>query len=251
VNVSGWDSSLERSGDGEPVLRLGLHLVRGLSHEGGAAVVAVRATDPYRSAQELATRTGLARPDLEALAAAGALAGLAGHRRFASWQVQGVERPLPLFPEPVIAEGVPLLPAPGEGEDIIADYRALGLTLGRHPLTLLRSRFDAIGWVPAAALAARAHGEPVRTGGIVITRQRPGTASGVTFVTLEDETGYVNLIVWRRVADRQRRVLLGARLLGVSGVLQREGRVQHVIVERLEDRSDWLGALDARARDFR
>jgi len=251
VNASGRDSSLEQDDDGEPVLRLGLHLVRGLSGDGAAAVAAARAVAPFGSTQELATRTGLARPDLESLAAAGALAGLAGHRRFASWQVQGVERPLPLFPEPAIAEGVPLLPAPGEGEDIIADYRALGLTLGRHPLALLRPRLDAVGWTPAAALASCAHGESVRTGGIVITRQRPGTASGVTFVTIEDETGHVNLIVWRRVADRQRRILLGARLLGVSGILQREGGVQHVIVHWLEDRSAWLGALDARSRDFR
>ena len=251
VNASDWDSSLERGGDGEPVLRLGLHLVRGLSREGGSALVRARAAGMFRGTQELATRTRLTRPDLEALAAAGALAGLAGHRRFACWQVQGIERPLPLFPSPEAAEGVPLLPAPGEGEDIVADYRALGLTLGRHPLALLRPRLRDIGWLSVAELAHRAHGEPVRTGGIVITRQRPGTASGVTFVTLEDETGHVNLIVWRRVADRQRRELLRARLLGVSGILQREGEVQHVIVQRLEDRSDWLGALAARSRDFR
>jgi error-prone DNA polymerase len=251
VEVSGWDSSLEPDPAGAPALRLGLHLVRGLSREGGAALVAARAAGPFGTVQRLATRAGLRRPDLEALAAAGALAGLAGHRRFAGWQVRGVEAPLPLFAEPEIAEGVPLLPAPGEGDDIVADYRALGLTLGRHPLALLRPRLDGLGWVTAAGLAARAHGEAVRTGGIVVTRQRPGTASGVTFVTLEDETGTTNLIVWRAVADRQRRVLLGARLLGVSGVLQREGEVQHVIVQRLEDRSAWLGSLEARSRDFR
>ena len=251
ANASAVESTLERRADGEPALRLGLALVRGLSGEGAARLVAARVDRPYDSAQSLAERAALGRVDLEALAAAGALAGLAGHRHRAAWQVSGVEPPLPVLPQIAIAEGLPLLRAPREGEDLIADYRSLGLTLGRHPLALLRPRLAAAGWLPAAELWQRPAGERVRTGGIVVTRQRPGSAAGVTFVTVEDETGQVNLIVWKALGDRQRRVLLGARLLGVAGTLQREGDVLHVVAKRLEDRSALLGELDVRARDFR
>jgi error-prone DNA polymerase len=158
--------------------------------------------------------------------------------------------PLGLITEPRIAEGIPLLRAPREGEDIVADYAHTGLTLRRHPLALLRPRLDVRGIVPAARLRELPHGATVRTAGLVITRQRPGSAQGVTFVTLEDETGSINLIVWRDVAERQRRALVGSRLLGVSGELQVEGEVLHVIVHRLADLSRWLGTLSAPSRDF-
>jgi len=165
--------------------------------------------------------------------------------------VLGVERPLPLVSADGREEGLPLLPAPTEGQDVVADYRALGFTLARHPLALLRARLSADGWITAAEVAGLAHGAPLATGGIVVTRQRPGSAGGVVFVTLEDETGYVNLVVWSRIADAHRRAMLGARLLGVRGRMQREGEVRHVVVDALEDRSALLGALDARARNFR
>jgi len=251
VGASNTDATLEAGEEGQPALRLGLGLVRGLSHDGAQRVVEARMQGDYESVQDLAERAGLERNDLEALSAAGALADLAGNRHRAAWRVTGVERPLPLLPALRIPEGVPLLRAPREGEDIVADYRALGLTLGRHPLALLRSRLASDGWLTAAALWERPNGERVRTGGIVVTRQRPGSASGVTFVTVEDETGQANLIVWKSLGDRQRRVLLGSRLLGVSGELQREGDVLHVIARRLEDRSALLGELTARSRDFR
>ncbi len=251
VAVSQTDSTLEAGQGGEPALRLGLGLVRGLSAAGARRVVDARPAAGYESVQALAERAGLERGDLDALAAAGALAGLAGHRHRAAWQVSGVEPPLPLLPQLRIAEGLPLLRAPTEGEDVVADYRAVGLTLGRHPLALLRPRLESAGWRTAASLWDCASGERVRTGGIVLSRQRPGSAAGVTFVTLEDESGHVNLIVWKAVAERQRRVLLGSRLLGVTGTVQREGDVLHVIVKRLEDRSALLGELQARARNFR
>jgi error-prone DNA polymerase len=251
VAASDWDAALEAGEEGEPALRLGLGLVRGLSRDGAGRLVEARAGGAFDSVQQLAERAALERSDLEALSAAGALAGLAGNRHRAAWRVTGVERPLPLLPSLRIAEGLPLLRAPREGEDIVADYRALGLTLGRHPLALLRPRLAADGWLSAAALWERPNGERVRTGGIVVTRQRPGSASGVTFVTVEDETGQANLIVWKSLGDRQRRVLLGSRLLGVSGEVQREGDVLHVIARRLEDRSALLGELAARSRDFR
>ena len=251
AGASDWEATLEEGGGPGPALRLGLALVRGLSRDGARRLVAARAQDVFGSVQDMASRAALERGDLEALSAAGALARLAGNRHRAAWRVTGVERPLPLLPVPQFAEGLPLLRAPREGEDIVADYRALGLTLGRHPLALLRTRLAADGWLTAAELWERPGGERVRTGGIVVTRQRPGSASGVTFVTVEDETGQANLIVWQSLAERQRRILLGARLLGVSGELQREGDVQHVIAHRLEDRSPLLGELEARSRDFR
>src|SRR6185436_20809844 len=136
------------------------------------------------------------------------------------------------------AEGAPMLRRPTEGEDITADYRYLGVSLGRHPLALLRGRLDAAGISAARAVAGLAHGTRVRAAGLVITRQRPSSASGVTFVTLEDETGYLNLVVWERLALRDRRALLGAKLLGVVGVVQKESGVLHVIAEELVDHSE-------------
>ncbi len=148
--------------------------------------------------------------------------------------------------------GEPLLrlPAPGEGEDIVADYASLGLTLGRHPLALLRERLQGLQLMPAEALRGRPHGSLARTAGLVTCRQRPDTASGVVFVTLEDETGTVNVVVWRDLVERQRRELLGARLLGVEGAIERDGEVVHLVARRLTDHSRLLGALLVPSRDF-
>jgi error-prone DNA polymerase len=250
VNASAVESTLEAAEDG-PALRLGLDRVRGLAREAAERIVAARARDRFARVGELARRAGLVRRDLMALASAGALAGLAGHRHRAGWDVLGVEPALPLVPAAEREEGLPLLRAPGEGEDIVADYRALGFTLARHPLALLRPQLAEDGWLTAAEVAGLTDGAPVRTGGIVVTRQRPGSAGGVIFVTLEDETGYVNLVVWSRIADAHRKAMLGARLLGVRGRLQREGEVRHVVVDALEDHSALLGGLVAKARSFR
>ncbi len=184
------------------------------------------------------------------LAAAGALAGLGGHRYRAAWQVAGLEGSLPILPEVRIAEGIPLLRAPREGEDIVADYAHTGLTLRRHPIAVLRDQFGARGFIDSAQLRAMTNGSHVRTAGLVVTRQRPGSAEGVTFVTLEDEHGSINLIVWRDVAERQRQALIGSRLMGVAGKLQMEGEVMHVIAHRLVDLSRWLGRLRSASRDF-
>jgi error-prone DNA polymerase len=250
VNASVVESTLVAA-DGEVALRLGLDRVHGLAREAAERVVAARSTGDYARVAELARRAGLGRRDLAVLAAAGALAGLAGNRHRAGWEVLGVEPALPLLPVEEREAGTPLLPAPSEGEDVVADYRALGFTLGRHPLALVRPVLVRDGWMTAVEVAALPDGAPVRTGGIVVTRQRPGSAGGVIFVTLEDETGYVNLVVWSRIADAHRGVMLGARLLGVRGRLQREGEVRHVVVDALEDRSALLGNLTAKARDFR
>ena len=146
---------------------------------------------------------------------------------------------------------MPLLPVPTEGQNLVADYRSIGLTLGRHPLALLRSLFSPREVCTASQLLSLPHEGPVSVAGLVTMRQRPGTASGVTFVTLEDDTGYINLIVWKRIGEQYRRELLHSRLLEAEGYLQREGEVLHVIVERLYDRSPWLGRLMTRSRDFR
>jgi error-prone DNA polymerase len=250
VQESHWDCTLERAGDERPVLRLGLRLVKGLAETAAERIVAARRTRVFTDAQDLALRARLNRRDLGCLAAADALATLAGHRHRASWQVAGIETPLPLLPQSRVVEGIPLLRAPREGEDIVADYSHLGLSLRRHPVALVRPQLEQRSYSSAVNLRAGVNGSIVRAAGLVITRQRPGTASGVTFVTLEDETGQVNLIVWRDLAERQRRELLGSRLLGAIGELQLEGEVMHVIAHRLIDLSRWLGALTAKSRDF-
>ncbi len=251
ATISMSDCTLERREDGRPALRLGLRLVKHLSQEGAARLLAARAVRPFDSIADMAERAALDRRDLEALAAADALARLSGHRHRAVWQVTGVERALPLLPAATaIDEGIPLLRAPREGQDIAADYGSLGLTLRRHPLALLRDKLQRRGIVPTQELWERPNGKMVITAGLVITRQRPGSAGGVTFVTMEDETGYVNLIVWNRVAIEQRAALLESRLLEVHGKLQREGDVQHVIAQRLTNLSSMLGDLDVASRNF-
>jgi error-prone DNA polymerase len=251
VASSDWDCTLERRTDGRPALRLGLRLVKHLSSEGAARLLAARALRAFDIIADLAERGELDRRDLTALAAADALAGLAGHRHRAVWQVSGVERALPLLPAATAqGEGIPLLRAPREGQDIVADYGSTGLTLRRHPLCLLREKLRRRGVLPTQELWDQPNGKLVRTAGLVITRQRPGSAGGVTFVTMEDETGYVNLIVWNNVAVAQRAALLESRLLEVQGKLQREGDVQHVIAQRLTNLSAMLGDLTVASRNF-
>jgi error-prone DNA polymerase len=254
VTASAVDCSLERCSDGEPALRLGLRMVRSLSQAGAGRLVAVRAERPFESIQDMSARAALERRDLEALAAAGALACLSGNRHLAFWEVAGTERPLPLAPPGARAvrleEGQPLLTAPTEGEGIVADYRSVGLTLGRHPLALLRERLLQRGLMCAADLACVAHGRQVRTAGIVLMRQRPATARGVTFVTLEDESGQVNVLVWESVGREHHRALVEARLLEVHGELQRQEGIMHLIAAVLIDRTRLLGALLTHSRDF-
>ncbi|MCE3285099.1 MAG: dnaE2 [Steroidobacteraceae bacterium] len=253
VFASDWDCTLERiPGTDEPALRLGLRLVKGLSQEAADRLVAARVQRGGRfdSVQQIAELARLDRRDLGCLAAAGALAGLGGHRHRAAWQVAGLEPAMPVLPEVRIAEGIPLLRAPREGEDVVADYSHTGLTLRRHPIALLRERLTVRGMLDSRSLRASRDGTHVRTAGLVITRQRPGSAEGVTFVTLEDEFGSINVIVWRDLGERQRQALVGSRLMGVAGKLQLEGEVMHVVAQRLLDLSPLLGRLRAESRDF-
>jgi error-prone DNA polymerase len=225
-------------------------MVTGLSKAGAQRIVEARRERPFATSADLAHRAELDRRDLRCLAEADALASLAGHRHGAAWAVAGVERLPPLLSGSAFAEADPELPALTEGEDIVADYRTLSLTLRRHPLALLRAKLKQRRLATASEIAQTPHGRIVRTAGIVIGRQRPDTKSGVIFVTLEDETGATNVIVWRDLSDRQRRELLGAKLLAVFGKVEREGQVVHVLAGRLADLSQMLGALQTRSRDF-
>jgi error-prone DNA polymerase len=236
VNLSDWDCTLE---DG--ALRLGLRMVSGLAEAEGRRIAAGK---PY----SLVTDLKLNKRDLRCLAAAGALQSTAGHRRLAHWAAAGAERRAPL--DAPALERLPELPAPREGEDIVADYASLGLTLGRHPLALLRNHLKQRRLITAQELTALRHGSTARVAGLVTCRQRPDTASGVIFVTLEDETGNVNVVVWRKLSERQKVELLGARLLGVQGVIERDGDVVHLVARRLLDYSALLGPLAASSRDF-
>jgi error-prone DNA polymerase len=233
-----------------PALRLGLRLVAGLSAAGARRIVEARSAQPFASVTDLAHRARLDHRDLACLAEADALAALAGHRHGAAWEVAGVERLPALLAGSAFDEADPALPPPTEGQDIVADYRTLSLTLRRHPLALLRGQLQRRRLATAAEIAQAPPGRLVRTAGIVTGRQRPDTASGVVFVTLEDETGATNVIVWRDIGERQRRELLSARLLAVFGKVEREGSVVHLIAGRLADLSSLLGDLQTRSRDF-
>ncbi|MDX1374742.1 MAG: error-prone DNA polymerase [Burkholderiales bacterium] len=245
VGASRWDCTLEAG-----AVRLGLRMVSGLSEAAAERIVAACARREFASVDDLARRAALGRHELKCLAAADALRPLAGHRRQAYWQASGVEAGPDLLGEMPQREPALALPAPGAGEQIAADYASLGFTLGPHPLALLRPRLSRLRVLSAERLRDCAHGTAVHAAGLVTCRQRPDTASGVVFVTLEDESGHVNVVVWRRLVERQRRALLGATLLSVHGVIERDGDVVHLIAHRLHDCSAFLGRLVARSRDF-
>jgi error-prone DNA polymerase len=255
VQESAYECTLERREDGNPALRLGMRMVKSLSEAAGRRVEVARCERRFESVQDLGRRAALDRGDLEALAAAGALCALSGNRHLAYWEVAGTERSLPLAPRGERAgsleEGRPLLEAPTEGQQIVSDYASVGLTLGRHPMALLRDQLARNRLLTAAELARAAHGRKVRTAGIVLMRQRPQSARGVTFLTLEDESGQVNVIVWESVGRAQRQAMIESRLLEVRGELQSQEGIRHVVARRLIDRSALLGELLTRSRDFR
>ncbi len=249
VTVSDWECTLEDSAASAAV-RLGLLMVKGLPRASAERIVRARAERAFDSVADLARRAELDRRGLKCLAAAAALAALSGHRRMAYWQVAGLETAPVLLRDAPVHEATPDLPAPTEGESLVADYASLGLTLGRHPLALLRKHLARKRLATAAEIRAMPNGRFARAAGIVTGRQRPDTASGVVFVTLEDETGHVNVVVWRTLSERQRRELLGSRLMAVHGVVEREGEVVHLVARQLVDESALLGRLLTRSRDF-
>jgi len=233
-----------------PALRLGLRLVKGLSEAGAQRLVEARRAGPFIDVQDVLQRAGLSKGDLERLAAAGALAGLAGHRHLARWQALGARRESGLLEHMPITEGQPMLRPPTEGEDIVEDYTSLGLTLGRHPLALLRDRLKKLRYRDSRAIERLPHGRPARVAGLVITRQRPATASGVIFLTLEDEHGTINVVVWRDLADRAHAAVTGGRLLGVTGSIEKAEGVIHIVAAKIEDHTPLLGRLVTQSHDF-
>jgi error-prone DNA polymerase len=251
VQRSDWECTLEPDAAGRPEVRLGLNLVSGLSESQGRMIEIARKRDgQFTHVDELGARAALKRPALEQLARSGALQGLAGHRRAAQWSVLGIETLPGALAGASAREEPPALTPPTEGESIALDYRSLGLTLGRHPLALLRAKLERLRVSRAGDLSRLRTGRKVRIAGIVTHRQRPETASGVIFMSLEDETGISNLIVWPSVQTRFRQAVFTARMLIIQGELQNEQNVTHVIVEQARDYSHWLGPLRTSSRDF-
>jgi error-prone DNA polymerase len=250
IRYSHREAVLEAAEGAQPAVRLGLNMVRGLSHEAAERMESARAMRVFSDLNDLALRARLTRRDLQALANANALHALAGHRRQALWHAVASEPDKDLLDKATMQEDAIRLPAPTEGEDIVSDYHALGLTLGRHPLALLRPLLAKRRFLPAEVLNTFANGQLARGCGIVTMRQRPQTANGTLFVTLEDETGSVNVIVWPALVEKQRRELLCASLLGVYGIWQCESEVRHLVAKRLVDLSPLLGKLVTQSRDF-
>jgi error-prone DNA polymerase len=230
-----------------PAVRLGLHMIAGLGRDAARRIVDARHQQPFDHAEDLARRAGLDVHEMRVLAAADALMSLSGHRRQQVWDAAALLTPPQLLHDAPVDEDVLELPAAPEGEEVVFDYASLGLTLRSHPLELLRPKLMERRLLTAAELAGFPDGRLARACGIVTMRQQPSTANGVTFVTLEDETGTVNVIVWKSL----RQELLHSRLLAVYGVWQREGEVRHLIAKRLHDLTPLLGRLATESRDFR
>ncbi|MDO8420255.1 MAG: OB-fold nucleic acid binding domain-containing protein, partial [Rubrivivax sp.] len=245
-------STLEGQGLGLRRVRLGFSRIGGLPRAAADRIVAARAAGPWANPEDLARRARLDAHELSLLAQADALASLTGHRHQAAWGVAGIDtRATPLLRGTRTHEAVAELPAPGAAETVLADYRALGLSLTRHPVALLREQLVAYRVQPAAVLRGYPNGRLARASGLVTHRQRPETARGVVFVTLEDDTGSVNVIVWPQVAEQQRQALLASTLLTVYGIWQREGEVRHLVARQLVDHSALLQGLATASRNFR
>jgi error-prone DNA polymerase len=268
INASDWDSTLEReltSAD-DHALRLGLRLASGLAEEEGRLIVKARRSGngaPYGSVEEVARRAGVSRKAIEALAEANAFASLGQGRRAAMWDAKAIERDVPpllrlaensVGDAPLIRETAPALPAEAAGQSVVMDYTATGLTLHQHPLALLRPTLTKLGYHDTRRLNTARPGTSIRLPGIVLMRQRPGTAKGVVFVTLEDEFGIANLVVFANVGQQDRSALIGARLMLAEGRIERETEhsevpITHLICRKLIDRSDLLRRLSISEND--
>ena len=268
INASDWDSTLEpeiRSAD-QHALRLGLRLASGLAEEEGRLIAKVRRSgngSPYGSVEEVARRTGVSRKAIEALAEADAFASLGASRRSAMWDAKAIECDVPpllrlaeySLGEPgLINEATPLLPAEAAGQAVVQDYAATGLTLRQHPLALLRPALLKQGYQDTRYLNAAREGSSIRLPGIVLMRQRPGTAKGIVFITLEDEFGVANLVIYPNIGERDRAAMIGSRLMVAEGRIERETEhaevpVTHLICRKLIDRGDLLRQLSISEND--
>lgn len=262
VNESHGESTLAfRDSDAnQPALRLGFNLVKGLSSAAAESITQARAAGRFTSVQDLLTRTALNKKDSESLAAADALNRLSGDRHRAFWTVAGADKPLSLLSREQGSQTLAiedcdfgidvLLPVPSEANNIMADYASTGFTLRRHPLALLRPHLDQYHVTRASSLPSLEDESRIKAVGIVTSRQRPQTAAGVTFLTLEDESGFVNTVVWPSLGERQRPVVRRAVLIGVVGHVQKSDGVIHLIARQLVDLSHWLGSMNLASRDF-
>ncbi len=251
VNHSNWDCTLEPNDGEQPAIRMGLRMIRGFRQETAESIENARRQQPFGDVADLCLRAGLDQSARAQLADAGALHGLAGDRHRARWAVAGVEGQLPLFAGQTTRELPVSLPRPTVGEDLHTDYDTLGTTLGPHPLKLLRAQLRGKRCRSSRELRGIEHGRNVSVAGLVVGRQKPGTASGVIFLTLEDEFGMVNVVVWKDLGERQRRVLVDSQLLRIDGRLEMQHDVVHLIAGRLTDYTPLLAGLDVRSRDFR
>ena len=264
VNASDWDSTLEPDAQSseEYALRLGLRLAGGLPEEEGRRIAKVRRSgngSPYGSVEEVARRASVGRKAIEALAEADAFASLGASRREAMWEAKAIERAVPpllllageaanLGEPSLIREPAPALPAEADGQSTVLDYMATGLSLRQHPLALLREQLQRLGLHDTRRLGTAPPGTWIKLPGLVLMRQRPGTAKGIVFITMEDEFGTANLVVYADVGARDRAAMIGARLLIAEGRVERETEhaevpITHLICRKLVDRSDLLNGL--------
>jgi error-prone DNA polymerase len=256
VNLSLWDHQLlgKPNTQTQPAIRLGFRLIKTLSKSGAQRVVEQRHT-PYRQISDLRHRANLDKRDMEALAAADALASLSGHRFQSQWQIMALEAPKPLLQDERLQRADYFndnvtLPAPAVAEEVLADYQSTGLTLRSHPMALLRNRPPFNRCKRHTDLPGVGNNRFVRIAGLVTCRQRPGSASGVLFLTLEDETGNSNIVVWKQTQQHFRQALMSAKLLLVKGTLETKDNVIHIVAGALLDYSSALEALPVQSRDF-
>jgi error-prone DNA polymerase len=253
VTISLWDCTLETSAAIQPAvaLRLGLRQIRGLSQDLANRLVAARNETPFKDVADMTSRARVTASERGVLADAGALQSLSGHRYRARWESAGAQLPAPILKAATISEESVALRKPSLREDVMTDYRMLGLSLTSHPMALVREELVRRRVSPARMTQDEAHrGRTLRCAGLVTVRQHPGTAKGVTFVTLEDETGQVNVVVWRALAQKQHRVLLESTVMAVDGVLEASDGVHHLIAKRLHDFSALLPEFSFASRDF-
>ncbi|MDQ7968146.1 MAG: error-prone DNA polymerase [Oxalicibacterium faecigallinarum] len=250
VMQSDIECTLEDIHSNMPPVRLGLSMIKGLSSDSAARIVRARMQQPFCSIDDLARRAQLDQFELGALARANALLPLSGHRRQAKWDVSAMRPASALLRDAPINEAPLILPPASEGQEIVADYASVGLTLKRHPLALLRPRLKQMNLSTALEMRGFANRKIARTTGIVTMRQRPPTAKGTMFVTLEDETGITNVIIWPDLIEKQRKEILNAQLMTVYGIWQTKDDVHHLVAKRIVDHSHLLGALNINSRDF-
>jgi error-prone DNA polymerase len=249
INASRWDCTLEEKAGKWLPLRLGLRMVRGLATEHAARIVGARGDEPFSSIEDVWRRSGVPLAALERIAEADGFASLGADRRQALWQVRGLgEAPLPLFAaaderRPEVVEPSVQLHAMSEGREVVEDYRALQLSLRAHPVAFLRPELDTRGHVRCGNLKQVKDGRKVTVAGIILIRQKPGSAKGVLFATIEDESGVANIIIWPHKFEAHRRVVLSSSMISVRGLLQREGGVIHVIADTIEDYTPLLRSV--------